>query len=61
VLCWSDSVANDWTEHYTDLSTALLRLACLQHCGEHLWTRHYTHSPEEFTAAAAEFLSAATR
>lgn len=28
-LFWTDFVANDWTEHYSDLGTAVARLAVL--------------------------------
>jgi hypothetical protein len=38
-LYWSDGVANDWTEHYTELSHALLHVASLVYCGEHDYRR----------------------
>lgn len=33
-LFWTDGVANDWAEHYSDLSTAVARFAVLLRCVE---------------------------
>ncbi|WP_333890827.1 hypothetical protein [Mycolicibacterium gadium] len=59
-LYWSDGVANDWTEHYTELSHALLLTASLVYCGEHQYERFYAHSAEEFPTAAAQLLATTT-
>jgi hypothetical protein len=59
-LYWSDAVANDWTERYTELSHALLRVASLVYCGEHHYQRFYTHSADEFPTAAAQLLATTT-
>ena len=53
-------MANDWTEHYTELSHALLRVASLVYCGEHDYQRFYAHSAEKFPAAAAQLLATTT-
>lgn len=53
-LYWTDYVANDWAEHFSDLATALARLACLERGSA--TEAFFTYDPEEFAAGPAEHL-----
>lgn len=59
VLWWTDNAANQWTETHDTLSTALTRLAVLQHCIAR--TEGFAHvDPLDFASAAAPFLDRST-
>lgn len=60
VLTWTDSVANDWTESYDNMSTALLRLATLVKCGELEWDTLFRFDDVVFTMNAEAFFNYAT-
>lgn len=38
-LSWTDGVANEWNEWFTELSVAMLRLAVIIRCGESDWQK----------------------
>lgn len=57
---WSDCVANDWTEYYPTLSSALIRVAALIYCCEHDCTVGFA-SPGEFAEAAQRFFEGGVR
>ena len=59
-LEWNDGVANRYTEQYTELSTALARLACLAKCGEEEWGIGFEQDESDFVAVADEFFEKAT-
>lgn len=60
-LYWTDYVANDWTEWYEDVSTALARLACLARCQETNWDAFFIGEPGDFVKhAEAMFLTSLT-
>ena len=59
-LEWNDGVANDYFEQYTELSTALARLACLAKCGEEEWGIGFEQDESDFVAVADEFFEKAT-
>ena len=63
-LFWSDCVANDWSEHYRDLSVALCRAGALMRCGESGWARGFSaydgNDGPLFTDRAAYFLDGVT-
>lgn len=59
VLWWTDNAANEWSETHDNLTTALARLAVLQHCIAH--TEGFAHTDSlDFASAAAPFLDRST-
>jgi acyl carrier protein phosphodiesterase len=57
-LHWTDFVANEWTEYFPDLPTALMRLAVLQRCTEISdGNGGFEHDARDFVTGAKYFLS----
>lgn len=54
---WTDHVANEWIEHFPNVSLAIMRLATLQACGENSWEKGFVHTPKGFARVADEFVS----
>ena len=54
---WTDHVANEWIEHFSTVSIAMMRLAALQACGEDSWEQGFTHTPKGFERIADKFVS----
>lgn len=52
-LYWFDGVVNEWAEWYSDLPTAMVRLAALLKCAEGIGT--FRDQPEGFTRWADNF------
>ena len=50
---WTDGVANDWTQWFPTMSTALAFVGALAYCGEHDWERWLPidHRPGTVTRA----------
>ncbi len=57
VLWWGDYVANEWTEVYAHLSTAIARLANLQHCRESDFEEGFVMTPLTFENSIDELFS----
>jgi hypothetical protein len=55
-LYWSDGVANEWCEHFVELSHAFARLATLQSCAETVWRKAFADTPEDFSNRYRKFL-----
>ena len=60
VLEWTDFVANDWSETFPNMSTALARLALLAFCCETDWDAMFKDDSSEFVARWKEFTSTRT-
>lgn len=54
-IYWTDFVANEWCEHYEEVSTAMARLAALQACQEADWNKFFMQEPKEFAKMYLEF------
>lgn len=54
---WTDHVANEWIEHFSSVSIALMRLAALQACGETCWETVFVHTPKGFERIADKFVN----
>jgi len=59
-LRWNDGVANEWSEEFDDLSTALARLAVLMRCGETGWSTGFAQTPKYFADHADAFFKEVT-
>jgi hypothetical protein len=58
LLKWNDGVANEWSENYSLLSSALARAATLAACGETGWGKGFsTVDPQLFANKAEAFIS----
>lgn len=61
-LWWTDFVANEWFETYDNLSTLLLRLAVLVHCGETGWNEGFVENdPRGVEIIASRFFASQAR
>lgn len=47
-LHWHDLVINEWAEWYSDMGTALVRMACLARSCDHDWDLFFNDGPEGF-------------
>lgn len=59
VLWWSDCVANEFEEFYSDLSVCLARLACLVACGESEFEKGFNYDEFGFVDVAQYFFAGA--
>ena len=60
-LSWSDYVANEWTEQFTELSLVFARISALAKCQEQNWQTGFVQSPSGFVSATNSFLSSVVR
>lgn len=56
-LVWNDGIANEWEEHFSNLSQVFARVSALAKCGEQNWGAGFLHDPQEFAVLADSFLS----
>lgn len=56
-LSWHDGVANEWEEHFSNLSQVFARVAALAKCGEQNWGTGFVNQPDAFVAVADSFLA----
>ncbi len=57
VLWWTDYVANEWSENYTSLATALIRLALLAECKDRDWDAGFNYVPADHEKIAGAFIA----
>jgi hypothetical protein len=58
---WSDGVANDWTEYFPAVSSALARVAAIVFCGEHDCEVGFDTDADQFHTAAQAWFGQTTR
>ena len=56
-LHWTDYVCGDWTEDFYSTASALCRLASLETCKAHDWSKGFAMEPDAFASAAHTFLT----
>lgn len=56
-LSWHDGVANEWEEHFSNLSQVFARVAALAKCGEQNWGAGFVHQSDDFVAVTDVFFS----
>lgn len=60
-LWWTDFVANEWYETYSNLSALLLRLSVLIYCAESNWDAGFSENdPRALEIIASRFFSTQT-
>jgi hypothetical protein len=59
VLEWTDFVANDWSETFPNMSTALARLALLAYCCETDWDATFKNDSKDFFLNWVDFAESA--
>lgn len=47
-LHWTDLIVNEWAEWYSDMGTALARMACLARSCDQGWDLYFNDGPEGF-------------